>query len=139
MNGTDGPAASRPGDGEPVEQLNAVTLVTPDMARSVAFYDDLGFVRLFGGADQPFSSYRVGAGFLNLQLDEAWTPPEVPWGRPIFWVTDVDALHGRAVAAGHRPEAEPADAPWGERYFHLRDPAGHELSFARPLQGGRGS
>jgi uncharacterized glyoxalase superfamily protein PhnB len=30
---------------------------------------------------------------------------------------------------------EPADAPWGERYFHVRDPDGHELSFARPLAG----
>ncbi|MGH8701888.1 MAG: VOC family protein, partial [Burkholderiales bacterium] len=27
----------------------------------------------------------------------------------------------------------PADAPWGERYFHISDPDGHELSFARPL------
>jgi uncharacterized glyoxalase superfamily protein PhnB len=27
----------------------------------------------------------------------------------------------------------PSDAPWGERYFHVRDPAGHELSFARLL------
>jgi uncharacterized glyoxalase superfamily protein PhnB len=28
----------------------------------------------------------------------------------------------------------PRDAPWGERYFHMRDPDGHELSFARPYQ-----
>jgi uncharacterized glyoxalase superfamily protein PhnB len=27
----------------------------------------------------------------------------------------------------------PADAPWGERYFQLRDRDGHELSFARRL------
>jgi uncharacterized glyoxalase superfamily protein PhnB len=27
----------------------------------------------------------------------------------------------------------PSDAPWGERYFHVTDPDGHELSFARPL------
>jgi len=27
----------------------------------------------------------------------------------------------------------PADAPWGERYFHILDPDGHELSFARRL------
>ena len=27
----------------------------------------------------------------------------------------------------------PADAPWGERYFHVLDPDGHELSFARLL------
>ena len=35
--------------------------------------------------------------------------------------------------AGLAPMTEPADAPWGERYFHVRDPDGHELSFARPL------
>jgi hypothetical protein len=27
----------------------------------------------------------------------------------------------------------PQDASWGERYFHLPDPDGHELSFARPI------
>jgi uncharacterized glyoxalase superfamily protein PhnB len=51
----------------------------------------------------------------------------------IFHVHDVDALHARALAAGLAPEAPPRDAEWGERYFHLRDPDGHELSFARPL------
>jgi hypothetical protein len=30
-------------------------------------------------------------------------------------------------------EAAPREAPWGERFFHLRDPDGHELSFARLL------
>jgi uncharacterized glyoxalase superfamily protein PhnB len=42
-------------------------------------------------------------------------------------------MHARIVEAGLTPEFEPRDAPWGERYFHLRDPDGHELSFARPL------
>ncbi|MEZ5138030.1 MAG: VOC family protein [Acidimicrobiales bacterium] len=62
-------------------------------------------------------------------------PAPVPriWGRAIFWVDDVDAVHDRAVGAGLAPEMAPADAPWGERYFHLRDPDGHELSFARVL------
>ena len=27
----------------------------------------------------------------------------------------------------------PRNASWGERYFHLQDPDGHELSFAKPL------
>jgi hypothetical protein len=27
----------------------------------------------------------------------------------------------------------PRDAEWGERYFHLHDPDGHELSFAQPV------
>ena len=51
----------------------------------------------------------------------------------IFFVDDVDAFHARAIAAGYRPATAPADAPWGERYFHIRDPDGHELSFARPI------
>jgi len=28
----------------------------------------------------------------------------------------------------------PRDAAWGERFFHLTDPDGHELSFAWPLR-----
>ena len=116
----------------PIEHLSAVTLVTADMARAVAFYEAVGFARLYGGPDGEFTSYRVGDGFLNLQLDRDAGPQPV-WGRVILWVDDVDAQHGRVVAAGYTPESEPADAPWGERYFHVRDPDGHELSFAKPL------
>ncbi|MDQ6724001.1 MAG: VOC family protein [Thermoproteota archaeon] len=29
-------------------------------------------------------------------------------------------------------ENEPMDAPWGERYFHIREPGGYQLSFAKP-------
>lgn len=117
--------------GGPIESLSAVTVVVTDMASSVGFYEALGFRRRYGGPDDAFTSYEVGTGFLNLQLgaDRATGV----WGRAIFWVDDVDAMHARAVAAGLRPETPPADAPWGERYFHLRDPDGHELSFARPL------
>jgi uncharacterized glyoxalase superfamily protein PhnB len=28
----------------------------------------------------------------------------------------------------------PRNAEWGERYFHLTDTDGHELSFAQPLR-----
>ena len=120
-------------DEEPVESISAVTLVTGDMGASVAFYEALGFTRLYGGPTSGFTSYRVGGGFLNLQLRIG--DPGVPrgWGRVIFWVDDVDAMHRRALDAGFEPSTSPADAPWGERYFHILDPAGHELSFARPL------
>jgi catechol 2,3-dioxygenase-like lactoylglutathione lyase family enzyme len=123
---------------EPVERISAVTLATPDMARSVGFYRALGFTLVSGGATAAFSTFRAGDGFLNVQLDDR-RPREVPrdepvWGRVIFWVDDVDAMYQRVVAAGFEPEAAPADASWGERYFHLRDPDGNELSFARPLE-----
>jgi len=116
----------------PIRSLSAVTLATYDMARAVAFYQALGFEMLYGGAGSEFTSFAAGHSYLNLIA----VPPETPlgwWGRAIFYVDDVDAMHARAVAAGCTPEAAPRDAPWGERFFHLRDPDGHELSFARRL------
>jgi catechol 2,3-dioxygenase-like lactoylglutathione lyase family enzyme len=107
-------------------------LLTADMARAVRFYEALGFALVHGGSDSPFSTFRAGDGFVNLQLAPDWTRDGI-WGRAIFWVDDVDGMHARAVAAGYSPAAPPADALWGERYFHLVDPDGHELSFARPL------
>jgi catechol 2,3-dioxygenase-like lactoylglutathione lyase family enzyme len=118
----------------PVESLSAVTLATHDMAASVAFYGVVGLEIAYGGPEAAFTSLRVGAtSFLNLQLDPAWTRPDRVWGRFIVWVDDVDAAHARLLAAGIEPEMPPSDAPWGERYFHVLDPAGHELSVARPL------
>ena len=116
-----------------LEMINAVTLVTADMATSCAFYAALGFEQVVGGPDAPFTTYRVGDGFLNVQLDPEHAPVTAIWGRVIFWVTDVDAMYERALAHGDTPEMAPSDAPWGERYFHLRDPDGHELSFAKLL------
>lgn len=118
-----------------MESLDAVTLATHDMARAVGFYESLGFEVEHGGSRSGFTSFRVGSGFLNLILerDREWSW----WGRLIFHVSDVDAMYRRVVDLGLHPEAPPRDAEWGERYFHLLDPDGHELSFARPLSGGR--
>lgn len=119
-----------------IESLNAVTLAIRDMKRSVRFYRSLGFEIRYGGEDAPFTSFRIGENHLNLIA----SPREVCWwGRVIFHVSDVDATFERARSAGHEPSSPPRDAEWGERYFHLLDPDGHELSFARPLapEGGR--
>ena len=115
-----------------IESISAITLATHDMARAVRFYRLVGFEMLYGGEGASFTSFRVGTGFLNVILQPAgkrWSW----WGRAIFQVSDVDALHARLIAAGITPDTEPRDAEWGERFFHLTDPDGHELSFARPL------
>jgi catechol 2,3-dioxygenase-like lactoylglutathione lyase family enzyme len=117
--------------GSRLRSISAVTLATHDMGRAVRFYCALGFQPVSGGETAGFTSFAVGAGYLNLIA----APPAARWGwwgRVIVHVDDVDALHTRARAAGLRPEA-PRDAEWGERYFHLTDPDGHELSFARPI------
>jgi catechol 2,3-dioxygenase-like lactoylglutathione lyase family enzyme len=116
-----------------IEGINAVTLATHDMRRAVEFYRMLRFELLYGGEDAAFTSFRAGPNFLNLIAQPAerrWSW----WGRLIFYVSEVDALHSRLVAAGCQPDTAPRDAEWGERFFHLTDPDGHELSFARRLR-----
>jgi catechol 2,3-dioxygenase-like lactoylglutathione lyase family enzyme len=116
-----------------IESISAITLATHDMARAVSFYSMLGFDLVHGGADTGFTSFRAGTGYLNITLQpeqKRWTW----WGRAIFYVSDVDALHARIIANGYQTDTAPRDAAWGERFFHLTDPDGHELSFARPLQ-----
>jgi catechol 2,3-dioxygenase-like lactoylglutathione lyase family enzyme len=120
--------------GEAIEALSAVTLVTADMGASVRFYETVGFRLVVGGPDAEFTTFRAGSGYLNLQHDPAHAPVAVVWGRAIFWVADVDAAHAALVAAGYRPQTVPTDAPWGERYFHVHDPSGHEISFARLIR-----
>ena len=116
----------------PVERISAVTLLVSDMAQSVVFYEALGFQMLYGGETGHFTSFKAGGGYLNIALAGRSTSSGL-WGRVIFYVADVDQMYQRAIAAGLVPEMEPSDAVWGERYFHLRDPDGNELSFARPL------
>src|SRR6266850_1205592 len=92
-----------------IEGISAVTLGTHEMPRAVRFYRTLGFEVLHGGEDSSFTSFRAGTSYLNLitqPTERRWSW----WGRVIFYV-----------------------AEWGERFFHLIDPDGHELSFARPL------
>ena len=94
---------------------------------------ELGFAMLYGGEDEGFTSFKAASNFVNLLAQPAarqWS-----WrGRVIFYHSDVDGLYARLVAAGYRIETPPRDAEWGERFFHITDPDGHELSFARPLK-----
>ncbi len=131
-------------------RLSAVTLHVTDMSASVEFYAVLAGTIVFGGSDSAFTSIRLGGddihdgSFLNLALRREGTDPVGPaaptdrvgWGRWIVHVDDPDEIHARFADRGFVSETAPSDAPWGERYFHIRDPDGHELSVARPIDPG---
>ena len=68
------------------------------------------------------------SAILNLEEGDTVTG----WGRMIFYVADVDAFWTYLKERRFDP-ARPRNALWGERYFHMPDPDGHELSFARPI------
>jgi catechol 2,3-dioxygenase-like lactoylglutathione lyase family enzyme len=115
-----------------LDSISAVTLAIHDMARAVRFYRMLGFEIIYGGADAAFTSFRAGRCYLNLitaPAEKTWSW----WGRVIFYHSDVDALYASIIAAGYQPDTSPRNAEWGERFFHVTDPDGHELSFAWPL------
>ena len=111
-----------------IQHLSAITLAVRDMQEAVTFYAQLGFEVVYGGPQERFSSMRAGEGYVNLILTPDYTPQW--WGRTIFRVTQVDELHRTLTARGLTPTPL-RDGSWGERFFHLTDPNGHELSFAQ--------
>ena len=116
-----------------IQKISAITLTVSDMGRSLHFYRDvLGLKVLYGGETAYFSSLQTLApndAILNLETGS----PGCHWGRVIFHVEDVDEFWAYLKTRGLDPP-KPQDATWGERYFHLHDPDGHELSFAQPLK-----
>ena len=115
-----------------IEKISAITLKVANMEASIEFYRDvLGMELLYGGPSAAFSPLRTPQArfpILNLERGHAVNR----WGRMIFHVSDVDAFWAHLKEKGFGP-GTPENASWGERFFHLNDPDGHELSFARPL------
>ncbi|MGA7125180.1 MAG: VOC family protein [Chthoniobacterales bacterium] len=114
-----------------VEKISAITLRVANMQASVRFYREvLGLEIIYGGEASDFTSLRTKDSdtILNLEHGQA----DIQWGRLIFHVSDVDRFWAHLTENGFHPNS-PHDALWGERYFHMRDPDGHEISFARPL------
>lgn len=102
------------------------------MVRSLRFHRDiLGLKLLYGGEESTFSSFDIGGTYLNLELS---LDVDTGWGRVIFYCGDVDYVRAYLISKGYGAP-EPKDAPWGERFFHVKDPDGHELSMAQPLGG----
>ena len=120
-----------------IESISAITLATHGMEASVRFYAALGFDLLRGGADAAFTTFHAGSGYVNLIAQpesREWTW----WGRVIFHVSDVDAVHARAVAHGYQPEAAPRDAVWGRALLPHHRPRWPRTEF-RPASVGVGA
>ena len=95
------------------------------------FYQGFGHGHYFR-KDAPFSSLRAKDGsapILNLEQAHSVSGS----GRMIFYVVDVDIFWEHLCGKRFNPES-PRDASWGERYLHMANPDGHELSFAHPIQ-----
>ena len=120
-------------------EINAITFGVAEMARALDFYAGvLGLPVTYGGDAEPFTTLKLGSNFINLFTHDGNI---AFWGRVVLHVEDPDQIYRDLCAAvtdgrlpkSCEPHAPPDDAPWGERYFHVNDPDGHQLSFARLL------
>jgi catechol 2,3-dioxygenase-like lactoylglutathione lyase family enzyme len=133
-----------------VYRISAVTLIIKNMQRSCNFYSQIpGFKLVYGGSPiDSFTTYQIGKDnpplYLILELNAVSNSNHNEhnkrhFGRIIFNTEDVDELYSYLKSkAGISNivlfENEPMDAPWGERYFHIREPDGYQLSFAKPME-----
>jgi catechol 2,3-dioxygenase-like lactoylglutathione lyase family enzyme len=114
-----------------VTKVSGITLRVASMAKSLHFYRDvLGLKVLYGDENSSFCSFDVNGCYLNLECSDA---VGTRWGRIILYCDDVDSMHSHLSSNGYEGTS-PRDAQWGERFFHLNDPDGHEISFAKSLK-----
>jgi uncharacterized glyoxalase superfamily protein PhnB len=127
-----------------VPDLNAIGIVSKDLGASIRFYRLLGvkFPEPEGDhveATLP-SGLRLMLDDLELvkQLDREWTAPKghrIGLAFECASPAEVDAVHARITAAGHRSKAAPWDAPWRQRYAQVVDPDGNVVDLFAALPG----
>ena len=133
-----------------VHEISAITLVINEMNRSCKFYSRIpGFKLTYGGSpSDPFTSYEIGNSnhFLNLELSKTRHKNKErntrTAGKIILHTEDVDELYfyfknDKTISQLIMFDNEPSNASWGERYFHIHDPDGYLLSFAKLLDNQR--
>ena len=114
--------------------LNAVGIVTADMARSLEFYRQLG-LEVPDTPDEGHVNVDIPGGTRLMFDSEAELRKFRPeWerstGNQLALAFDcespaqVDEVYARLSAAGYPGDKEPWDAFWGQRYAQLRDPDG---------------
>jgi catechol 2,3-dioxygenase-like lactoylglutathione lyase family enzyme len=129
---------------EPVSPLalEQINIVVRDMQRSLAFYRVLGVsIEDMRGPEwaewarhhvNGMASNGVRVEFDSVAFAKQWNPglDEAKLGSAvivIFHVSsreEVDRVHARVTAAGHRSHKGPEDAFWGARYAIVEDPDG---------------
>jgi len=118
-------------------QLN---LVVADVARTAAFYRDLGWD--VGDAVDPHAEIRFDG--LSVELDESssvrfWNSgsPAQDAAATVLSIhlpgrDDVDAVWSRMTSLGHESRQRPFDAFFGSRFAVLADPDGHQIGLISP-------
>ncbi|HSL34052.1 MAG TPA: VOC family protein [Candidatus Limnocylindrales bacterium] len=129
-------------------RFDLVGVVVADMARSLAFYRELGFDLPASADGEPHVEASLPGGLRIAwdtietvrSFDPSWQPPSGGSRMSLAFAcdgpADVDATYARLTAAGHEGHLAPWDAFWGMRYAVLHDPDGNSVDLFAPLPGG---
>ena len=115
--------------------LSLVTLGVADLARSIAFYESLGWQRS-GGSEGEVAFFSLGGTMLGLYgvdalADDAHQAHGVAGFRGVTLAINVlsfEAVHrmfAEFVAAGATPVKPPVAVEWGGYSGYVADPDGH--------------
>jgi catechol 2,3-dioxygenase-like lactoylglutathione lyase family enzyme len=126
-------------------KLDAVGIVAADLAKSLAFYRDLGLPVPAGAENAPHVEVPLGGGMRLLfdteetirSFHPSWSPgggaSRIGLAVSLPDPASVDEMYAKLTAAGHHGELEPFDAPWGQRYASMNDPDGNGVDLYAPL------
>ena len=125
-------------------RLDAVTVTSTDLQKTVAFYTQLGFVFAPLGAEDRHVEPMTKDGDVRLMIDAAGLIEQLTGHRPVppnhasFAMlcdspAQVDAIAAAVKSAGHALTVEPWDAFWGQRYATVKDPDGYQIDLFAPL------
>lgn len=122
----------------PSPRLNAVTLGVRDFAKSVAFYEALGFKRRMRATGDEIAFFQAGAIILalfrwNMLAEDAKIPaepaPQAFRGTTLAWMcaspAEVDAAFAQALKAGATILKRPQQTSYGPYSGYFADPDGH--------------
>ena len=123
--------------------LNALGIVTSDMAASIRFYRLLGLDVPETPDEGHVDTFLPNGVRLMLDSEEVVRSFRPDWKRETGnqvslafeceGPAEVDELYARIVAAGFDGDKAPWDAFWGQRYAQLRDPDGVPVDLYAPL------
>ncbi|MDX3501966.1 VOC family protein [Streptomyces sp. ATCC51928] len=122
-------------------RLDAISIITADLAASLAFYRRLGLDIPDGAESAPHVEVTLPGGQRLLwdteeviaSFDPAWKRPAGDGERvALAFVCDspreVDAVYAELTGAGYTGHLKPWDAVWGQRYAVVLDPDGCGVS-----------
>lgn len=126
-------------------KLNAISVTSTDLEKSVQFYSLLGFAFPSFEKDKKHISSDSEEGEVRLMIDTADLIESITGSKPIpsnhssFAIlcdtaSKVDEVSAKIKDVGFVVTKEPWDAFWGQRYAIVQDPDGYMIDLFAPLE-----